>query len=167
MPDQIRELLQQRRYEEALECLLDRYGDKVFRLAVAILRDAGRAEEVTQDTFVKIWRVLPQYDGRAAPSTWLYTIARNTCLSALRSEAYRRTVPLAEASEPHASPHEPPQVDWDACLSRLSEVQRRVITLFYFEDRSVKEVAALLGLPEGTIKNHLHRARKALGVMLE
>ncbi len=60
--------------------------------------DAGRAEEVTQDVFLKLWRALPAYDGRASPSTWLYTIARNTCLSAVRAESYRRTTPLDEAS---------------------------------------------------------------------
>ena len=55
-------------------------------MAIMYLKDQDRAEEVTQDIFLKLWQVLPAYDGRAAPSTWLYTIARNTCLSALRSE---------------------------------------------------------------------------------
>ena len=56
-----------------------------------MLRDASRAEEVTQDVFLKVWRALPSYDRGASLSTWVSTIARNTCLSAVRSESYRRT----------------------------------------------------------------------------
>jgi RNA polymerase sigma-70 factor (ECF subfamily) len=58
-------------------------------------------------------------------------------------------------------------IDWEQYLARLPEMQRAVITLFYFEERNLKEVAALLDLPEGTVKSHLHRARRALGDMLE
>src|SRR5262245_8870003 len=86
MPDDVQALLQQRKYDEALEVLLEAYGHKVLHMAVAMLRDTGRAEEVAQDVFLKIWRAFPSYDGRAAVSTWLYAIARNTCLSAVRSE---------------------------------------------------------------------------------
>ena len=82
MGDEVPQLLRARKYQEALERLLDRYEHKVFRMAVLMLKDRGRAEEVTQDVFLKLWRALPAYDGRAAPGTWLYTIARNTCLSA-------------------------------------------------------------------------------------
>jgi RNA polymerase sigma-70 factor, ECF subfamily len=167
MRDDIQELLQQRRYDEALERLFDRYGQKVFRMAVAFLRDSGRAEEATQDAFVKLWRALPRYDGRAAVSTWLYTIARNTCLSLLRRESHRRTMPLNEVAEPQAGDPSVSGIDWEACLARLPEMQRAVITLFYFEERNLKEVAAMLDLPEGTVKSHLHRARRALGDMLE
>ena len=80
MNDDVSQLLQKRRYSEALERMVDLYGKKVFRMAVMMLHDTGRAEEVTQDIFLKLWQALPAYDGRAAPSTWLYTIARNTCL---------------------------------------------------------------------------------------
>ena len=167
MGDDVRELLEQRRYDEALERLLDLYGNRVYRMAVAMLRDAGRAEEATQDAFVKVWRALPRYDGRAAPSTWLYTIARNTCVSVLRREAYRRMTPIDDVSEPAAPSRASHDIDWDACLARLPELQRTIVTLFYFEDRSIKDVALLLDLPEGTVKSHLHRARRALGDMLE
>lgn len=101
MDDDVQRLLAARKYDEALERLLDQHERQVFRMAVMMLSgDAGRAEEVTQDVFLKLWRALPAYDGRASPSTWLYTIARNTCLSAVRAESYRRTTPLSEATEP-------------------------------------------------------------------
>jgi RNA polymerase sigma-70 factor, ECF subfamily len=163
MGDDVQQLLLARRYDAALERLLDLYEQKVFRLAVMMLKDAGRAEEVTQDIFLKFWRVLPEYDGRAAPSSWLFAIARNTCLSALRAESYRRTSPLDEARAPTVSNTGPFTVELDQCLAALPEIQREVVTLFYLQDRSIKDVALMLDLPEGTVKSHLHRARRALG----
>src|SRR5438876_1093343 len=99
MDEDVRELLEKHRYPQALERLLNLYENKVFRMALMFLKEAARAEEVTQEIFLKLWQALPDYDGRASPGTWLYAIARNTCLSAARSEAYRKTVPLEAARE--------------------------------------------------------------------
>jgi RNA polymerase sigma-70 factor (ECF subfamily) len=132
------------------------------------LKDPARAEEITQDVFLKLWRALPDYDARASPGTWLYTIARNTCLSAARSDSYRRTVPLESAAEP-AAPPRAPALDRELaqCIDRLPETQRNVITLFYLQEKRVDEVARMLGIPEGTVKSHLYRARLALGEMMK
>ena len=172
MDEDVESLLRKRLHREAFERLLDLYELKVFRMAVLFLKDPGRAEEVTQDIFVKMWQVLPDYDGRAAMSTWLYTIARNTCLSALRSEALRKTLPLDPASEPIAPGSGDgggaalDRIALGRCLERLPEAQRIVITMFYLQEKDVKEVARMLDLPEGTVKSHLHRARLALAAML-
>jgi RNA polymerase sigma-70 factor (ECF subfamily) len=167
MPDDVQELLRQRRYDEALDRLLDGYEQKVFGMAIAMLRDRGRAQDVTQDVFLKLWRALPSYDGRAALSTWLYTIARNTCLTAVRAESYRRPAADLSTLEPQAESIRPETIALQSAIDRLPEVQRTILTLFYFEDRNIAEVASLLGMPEGTIKSHLHRARRALSDMLE
>ena len=167
MAEDVQDLLRQRRYDEALERLLDGYEQKVFRMAVAMLRDRGRAQDATQDVFLKLWRALPSYDGRAALSTWLYTIARNTCLNAVRTETYRRPAGEIGTFEPHAESIRPESIALQSAIDRLPEVQRMIVTLFYFEDRNIAEVASLLGMPEGTIKSHLHRARRALSDMLE
>jgi RNA polymerase sigma-70 factor (ECF subfamily) len=167
MDDDVRWLLEKRRYDEALERLLDVYERKVFRMAFVMLRDRGRAEEVTQDIFLKLWRALPAYDGRAAMNTWLYTIARNTCLTALRAESYRRTAALDETAGSCTANPAPVNIAIEQCVARLPDVQREVIMLYYFQDRDVAEVAAMLDLPEGTVKSHLHRARRALGAMME
>lgn len=167
MEEDVRNLLQARRYEAALERLLDGYENKVFRLALAILRDPGVAEEITQDVFLKAWRAFPTYDGRAAPSTWLYAIARNACLSAARAQAYRRTTPLDAVAEPVKSDPTTRHLVLEQCLARLPDTARHVITLFYYEQRSIKDVAAMLDLPEGTVKSHLHHARRALAKMME
>jgi RNA polymerase sigma-70 factor, ECF subfamily len=172
MDADVQALLEKRRYARAFERLLELYEVKVFRMAVMYLKDPGRAEEVAQDIFLKLWQSLPGYDGRAAPSTWLYTIARNTCLSAVRSEARRRTSRLDEIAEPAASDS---PADSDAFrrielrrgLERLPEAQREAICLFYLQEKSIGEVARMLNLPEGTVKSHLHRARAALAVMMK
>jgi RNA polymerase sigma-70 factor (ECF subfamily) len=167
MDEDVRQLLQRRKYDEALERLLDLYETKVFRMALAMLKDRAHAEDVTQEVFLRLWRALPSYDGRAALSTWLYTIARNTSLSAVRAERYRQTTPLDEGSEPAALTTTPQRVALEQQLSRLPEIQREVVTLFYLQEKSVKDVAEMLDLPEGTVKSHLHRARRALGAMME
>src|SRR6201987_1580438 len=79
------ELMRSGRREEAIGLLLPAFRRKVFGLAYSFLRDRESAEDVTQEVFIKIWRALPGYDGRASLSTWIYTIARNASLSALRA----------------------------------------------------------------------------------
>lgn len=165
--EDVQSLLRKRLFAAAFELLLDRYQKKVFRLVYSILKETARAEDVTQDIFLKMWQVLPDYDGRASLSTWLYAISRNTSLSALRAESYRRTLPIED--------HEPPATNWEAgmqqmqvkqLLGQLPEMQQQVIALFYLQDRSVEDVAHMLDLPEGTVKSHLHRARRALAAMV-
>jgi RNA polymerase sigma-70 factor (ECF subfamily) len=172
MDEDVQSLLQKHRFRQAFERLLDLYEVKVFRMAVMFLRDRGRAEEITQDIFLKLWQVLPAYDGRAAPSTWLYTIARNTCLSALRSEGHRKTLPYDSITEPATAERIGGstvlnKIALERCLARLPGRQRDVITLFYLQDKSVEEVARMLDLPEGTVKSDLHRARLALAAMIK
>ena len=149
MDDDVQLLLERHRYRQAFERLLSQYELKVLRMATMFLKDRGRAEEVTQDIFLKVWRALPAYDGRAAPGTWPYTVARNTCLSAVRSEALRRTLPLDSITEP---PADKPsgganvldRMSLERCLDRLPEMQRDVITLFYLQEKNVEEVGRML-----------------------
>src|SRR5262245_36467324 len=120
MDEDVQHLLRHRRYADALEQLLNRYETKVFLMALAFFRNPARAEDVTQEFFLKLWQALPDYDGRAAPGTWLYTIARNTCLSVLRADSYRKTLPLDSTSEPAASARpEPADTELAQCIDRL------------------------------------------------
>src|SRR5499433_4476815 len=79
------ELVRAERRDEAIALLLPAFRRRVFGLAYSFLRDREAAEDVTQEVFIKVWRALPGFDGRASLSTWIYTIARNTSLSALRA----------------------------------------------------------------------------------
>ncbi|HTU64762.1 MAG TPA: RNA polymerase sigma factor [Steroidobacteraceae bacterium] len=163
-----------------LEGLMTRYRQKVLNLAVSIVRDPALAEDLSQTAFVKVWQALPKFDGRAALSTWLYTIVRNTCLTAVERE--RRLVPLedfAEAADddgdpmlfgresagPETAGQAAAEYDVAALLERLPEPYRRVVVLFYLEDRSCEEVGELLSMPTGTVKALLHRGRKKLAAL--
>jgi RNA polymerase sigma-70 factor, ECF subfamily len=162
-----------------LEGLMDRYRQKVMHLAFSILRSESLAEDMSQTVFVKAWQALPSFDGRASLSTWLYTITRNTCLTVVERE--RRLVALedfsdlADDDDPLAFGASPPntetagqaaaEYDVAKLLDQLSEPYRRVIVLFYLEDRSCEEVGELLSMPTGTVKALLHRGRKKLAAL--
>ena len=168
MDEDIRHLLSQRHNDRAFEALLQRYQTKVFRLIFSIIGNAAQAEEVTQDVFLRIWQALNSYDGRASLSTWIYTIARNTSISHLRAQSYRKTSPLDQVPEP-LTESEPvlSRIQIERLLARLPEGQREVVVLFYLQEQSIEDVAAMLDFPEGTVKNYLYRARKAMAAMME
>jgi RNA polymerase sigma-70 factor (ECF subfamily) len=158
------------RHARAFDLVVPAYKDRVFRLACAMLRDRAAAEDATQETLVRVWKALPGFDGRAALGTWIFAIARNTCLMELRRR--RPTVSFddpdsTEAQHAAASvatgPAEDPERDnLLRLVATLPRNQQEAVRLFYLEDRSYDAVAEQLGLPLGTVKNLLHRARKRL-----
>jgi len=172
MEDDILERLDARQYREAFELVVDRFQNKVFRLAISMVRDEVLAQDLAQDILMKIWKALPGYLGGASLSTWIYTISRNTCLTELKRRAARRTVSLSEpaveasldsiAALQTSDREAGVEMDVEAMLNRLPEKYRQVITLFYLEQKSYEEVAALLGIPLGTVKTFLYRAKKEL-----
>jgi RNA polymerase sigma-70 factor, ECF subfamily len=168
------ELLSAGASEAAFERLASRYAPKVYRLCLAMLREPARAEEAAQDSLLRAWRAMAGYQAQAgALSTWLYAITRNRCLTLLE-----RWAPVSAALDDEAVQAEianqaaPTAADGSghALLRRLvgalPEPQRLALTLYYFEERAVAEVAAMLGLPEATVKTHLHRGRARLRAQL-
>jgi RNA polymerase sigma-70 factor (ECF subfamily) len=165
--DDLLALLAQGAVDEAFSVLARRYESKVHRLCVALLRDHAAAQDAAQESLVRVWRALPRYDGRAALSTWIYAITRNRCLTALSEPG--ATVSMSEEAvwaEAEAVAQEPAAMDAEGVVRQLvaglPEVPRRVLTLYYFEDMALAEVARMLGQPQGTVKTHLFRARGAL-----
>jgi RNA polymerase sigma-70 factor (ECF subfamily) len=161
--EDLQRMLSERRPAPAFELLLDRYQKKAFRLAYSIMGDSASAEDVTQDAFVKMWQILPEYDGRASPSTLLYTIVRNTALSALRAATHRRSASLDCSCEvPAPSVDTVAQLETEKLVGRLPEAEQEVVRVVSLQDRHVNEVAQMLDMPIGTVKSHLHRARRRL-----
>jgi RNA polymerase sigma-70 factor, ECF subfamily len=165
----ILELVREDRRDEAIATLLPLYRRKVFGLAYSYLHNRDAAEDVTQEVFIKIWRALPSFDGRASLSTWIYTITRNASLSALRSQRPHASLSdpevLAEVDQTSDVPGDA-EVDAAALLrlvDALPSKQRQVVMLFYMQEQSHEEVAAMLAMPIGTVKTLLHRARARLG----
>jgi RNA polymerase sigma-70 factor (ECF subfamily) len=170
MDPEIEQHLAAGRHDRAFDLVVGCYKDRVFRLAFSILKERAAAEDAAQETFVRVWKALPRFDGRAALGTWIYAIARNTCLMDLRRR--RPTVSLDDPDTPDAqhaeaqiasAPAEDPERDnLLRLLARLPRNQQEAVRLFYLEDRSYDAVAESLGMPLGTVKNLLHRARKRL-----
>jgi RNA polymerase sigma-70 factor (ECF subfamily) len=153
---------------DEFERVVREYQDRIFRLACSILGDRAAAEEAAQDALVRIWKGLPRFRGESSLSTWIYAITRNACLTALQragpaTESLEDPLRLRQA-EQHAgeSWRGAPVPDVVALVERLPAKYRQAVTLFYMQEKSYDEVAEMLGLPVGTVKTYLFRARKNL-----
>jgi len=172
--DDIQICLKQKHYSDAFELLLSRYRNKMIRLAYSMLGDLALAEDTAQDAGVRIWRALPAYRGESSISTWVYAITRNTSLSALASMKRRSTrVPrssddpeLRRIAENIPVREEHSGLDLSGVLQQIPDNHRQAVMLFYMEDKSYGEVAAMMGLPIGTVRTYLHRAKRALAQAL-
>jgi len=156
--------------QAAFRRLVERHGGRAHALALRILRSASDAEEVAQDAFVRAWRALPGFRGDAAFGSWLYRIVARRAFdraAVLKGRRTRETdVEAAEELAAAASGPDPEAGErarrLERLLAELPEVPRAVVTLYYFEDRSVEDVAKTMRMPVNTVKTHLHRARAAL-----
>jgi len=157
----------------AYRILVERYRDRAYGLALRMLHSEPDAEEVTQDAFVRAWKALADFRGDAAFGTWLFRIVWRRSIDRAATLRLRRgrEAPLEESAKVPAPSGEAAgaggsqgarEAGWARLTGGLSEVQRAVVTLFYYEDLSVADVARTLEMPEGTVKTHLSRARAAL-----
>jgi RNA polymerase sigma-70 factor (ECF subfamily) len=167
---------------EAFGVLVRRHQKRIYRLAAHLLRDAAEAEDVTQDTFVRAYGALDRFDGRSAPFTWMYRIAVNLSLNAIRSRKTGRkaTTPddprieglLADKKSVEADParlaaDRQMAVALAEGVDQLSETLRTTLILVSIDGLSHGEAAEVLGCPEGTIAWRVHEARKKLRAHLE
>lgn len=169
------ELVRGLRGDDAQECarsLYRSYGPELYGFAAKRLGDAQLAEEIVQDVFIRAWRSAEQYTPRrGSVRTWLYAIARNSVVDAERHRGRRPPPPRHEASET-PDPLEPIELSLlryqiQLALSRLTTEHRQVLVLAHFRGLTVAEIAALTGLPEGTVKSRLHYAVRNLRLALE
>ena len=154
----------------AFRRLVERHGTRAYALALRIVRSASDAEEVAQDALVRAWRSLPRFRGDSKFSSWLYRIVvRRAFDRAAVLKGRRGREASAEGIESVAAEGAGPDPEARGRAARLErlvaglpEVPRTVVTLYYYQDRSVAEVAKILRMPENTVKTHLSRARAAL-----
>jgi RNA polymerase sigma-70 factor, ECF subfamily len=150
----------------------------VISLIARMLGDPSAAEDLAQETFVKAFRSLAAFDTTRRLSSWLFRIAHNTAIDAIRRS---RTQPAAGASaleeadgagelgaDPAPDPIERQELGraLDSALSALRPDQRAAIVLRYENDLSFEEIGTVLGVPEVTARSHVHRARKELAKVL-
>jgi RNA polymerase sigma-70 factor (ECF subfamily) len=163
---------------DAFEALVRQEVAGVYRTALAILGNAADADEATQDAFLGAWRGFSSLREPARFDAWLGRIVVNACRMTLRRRRGVREitiepdVPTAEIQRAQAGGADPAALAVDAmafdrAFEGLSVDDRQLLTLAYAEDRPLEEVARLLGVPVGTVKSRLSRARSALSRALD
>jgi len=148
---------------EAFPTLYARYYDRVFSIARGILIDADEAEDAVQEVFTLIYRNLSRFDRRSRLSTWLFRIAVNRSIQQSRSARYRnRWTTLTEADEQADESAVPilPDSRITFAMEHLGASDRAILTLFYWEDLSLQEIADSLGCGVNAAKTRLFRARE-------
>ncbi|HWP16706.1 MAG TPA: sigma-70 family RNA polymerase sigma factor, partial [Xanthobacteraceae bacterium] len=149
--------------------------DKVYRFICRSFKDEGLAEDVTAETFCEVWRAAAAtFKGQARVSTWLLAIARNLAISTLRRKSEQALDESAAlnledgADNPEVAAAKKQRNAIVAhCLKSLSAPHRELIEFFYFQDKSIAEVAELMGIPVNTVKTRMFRARNLIGEMLK
>lgn len=148
----------------ACRVLVERHLGSIVGIAHRLLGDPSEAEDVAQDTFIRLWRHADRWQPRARLSTWLYRVAYNLCMDRLRT---RRERPFEWAPDPVASPAAPVQRNQVArivagALGALPERQRAAIALVYHQGLSNVDAAEVLGISVDAVESLLARGRRSL-----
>jgi len=157
----------------AMQVLFARHHVRIYRFILRLVHNQATAEDLISEVFLDIWRHAGKFEGRSAVTTWMLGIARFKTLSALRrrheDELDEET---AERVEDQADDPETALAKKDQgavlrhCLTALSAEHREVIDLVYYHEKSVKEAAEIVGIPEATVKTRMFYARKKLSELL-
>ncbi len=164
--------------EAAFRELVERFQGPVFSLLVRMVRRTELAEDLAQETFVKAWRALARFDPERKFSSWLFKIAHNTALDALRrsgQEPLSLDAPREPGGEPMDLPADPRAENplartlgrqvgraLEQAITRIRPAYREILLLRFAEELSYEEIAEVTGSPLGTVKVHLFRARAEL-----
>jgi len=157
----------------AMQVLFARHHVRVYRFVLRLVGNPTVAEDLISEVFLDVWRQADRFEGRSAVSTWMLAIARFKALSALRKR------PDEELDEETAATIEDtadtPEVALEKkdkstvlrqCLEKLSPEHKEIIDLVYYHEKSVEEVAEIVGIPENTVKTRMFYARKKLAELL-
>ena len=147
----------------AFEGLYRAHAGRVHAVCLRMTGDPGRAEDLTQDAFIRAWRRLASFRGESAFSTWLHRLAVNVVLEDRRSAGRREARERSAATPDRARPARVGLgIDLERAIAELPEGARRVFVLYAIEGYGHREIAEMAGIAEGTSKAHLHRARDLL-----
>ncbi|RFM32468.1 RNA polymerase sigma factor [Chitinophaga silvisoli] len=150
----------------AFSFIVDKYKNMAYTIALKMIRDPAAAEDATQESFIKAYEAIDTYKGNAKFSTWLYTIVYRTCLSILKQ---KKTLPLDDEEYNNRMDDQPPALEASEqskyisrAISELPATEAIVITLYYMNGNSVREISKITGLSMPNVKIQLYRARKKL-----
>jgi len=151
--------------EEAYRQIVEEYGNRLLRTCYLILRDKEEAEDVVQETFIKVFRKMETFKENSGLYTWIYTIALNLSRDRLKKKQDMLALEDEFVGNNNVESHVEMSIDREILrkeLFRINSLYREVLVLFYFEDLSIREISNLLNEKEGTIKSKLSRGRNIL-----
>jgi len=157
----------------AMQALFARHQVRLYRFVLRLVRSQATAEDLISEVFLDVWRQAGTFEGRSAVSTWMLSIARFKALSALRrrveedldDETAARIEDQSDDPELTLAKKDKSAV-LRQCLTGLSREHREVIDLVYYHEKSVEEVAEIVGIPAATVKTRMFYARKKLSEMM-
>lgn len=157
----------------AFERLYREYAPRVFRFAMRMIRDRAKAEEVTNDVMLEVWKSAERFEGRSAPSTWILGIARHRTLNAVRGKSLHLTALDDAAEVADEAPAPESGIDQLAvtqklrvALEQLPPEQREVVEMTFMEEMSYKQIAEVAHCPENTVKTRMFHAKRKLEPLL-
>jgi RNA polymerase sigma-70 factor (ECF subfamily) len=161
----------------AFSTLVDLYKDMVYALTLRMLKNREEAEEVAQDTFIKVYKSLNKFKGDSKFSTWVYKVAYNTSLDRLKkNKKYLNNVTIDEFTESQLKTLNTALDTLEIkereraihrCINLLPADDSFLLTLYYFEEQSLEEIAIAMGLTSNNVKVKLFRSRKRLAKILK
>ncbi len=149
--------------ERAIRWILNRYRDRVVRLAAHVLHNSREAEDVAQEAFVKAFRQIDQFRGDSGFYAWLYRIVVNLCLDRMRRKCVSSEFPLEERTLPTqvmSNPDMEKRLVVEQILNSLSPPMRAALVLREMEGLEYAEIAQVLNIPVGTVRSRLNTARE-------
>ncbi|MFB5282257.1 sigma-70 family RNA polymerase sigma factor [Peribacillus asahii] len=157
-----------------LDEIMEKYGQDILQLVYSYVKEYSLAEDLTQEIFVKCYRALPTYKKQAGLRTWLWKIAINHCKDYLKSWYHRNVDTISEnliVASNDSVEREIIRRDDDQALAEsvmdLPIIYREAIYLYYFQELTIKEIAEMTGIKQGTIKTRLRKAKEILKTRLE
>ncbi len=158
----------------AFRALYARHHVRVFRFILRFIKDEGHAEDLIGEVFLDVWRQADRFEGRSSVSTWILGMARFKALSSLRrpKEAALDEDQAGAIADDADTPETVAQKVDKAqairrCIEALSNEHREIVDLVYYQEKSISEVAEIVGIPENTVKTRMFYARKRLQELMQ
>ncbi len=156
--------------EEAYNELVSLYGNRLLRTSFLMVKDKADAEDIVQETFIKVFNYIKSFKGKSSLYTWIYRISQNIIKDRLKAQIF--TIPYEDNEVDFKTPEEITinNIDRDTLkfeLDNLNFIYKQVLVLFYFDDLSIRDISEILDEKEGTIKSKLSRGRALLREALE
>jgi RNA polymerase sigma-70 factor (ECF subfamily) len=158
----------------AFRTLYARHNVRVFRFILRFIKDEGQAEDLIGEVFLDVWRQADRFEGRSSVSTWILGMARFKALSSLRktTDAELDEEQAGAIADDADTPEVVAQKVDKAkairrCIDQLSNEHREIVDLVYYQEKSISEVAEIVGIPENTVKTRMFYARKRLQELMQ